>query len=237
VQSLSAGWLAKRLGLSSHGEQGVWITSANRVSMMIGEALQANGIKVLVSDTRREGLQNARMKEMKTFYGDPLSEHADRHMDLTGYTVLMATSRNAEANAMVCARYRHEFGPKNVFSLRPTGPDEKDERRILARGLRTRPLFGDDVSWSKLASMISQGAEIRSTKLTEEFDFEAYNASQKDASVNLFALNDSGRLRVFGGEPQLMPEVGWTVVSLAMEKNNGAGGNKEVAGNNKENGE
>lgn len=222
VQSLSAGWLARRLGLSSHGEQGVLLTSANRVSLMIGEALQANGIKVMVADTRRESLQEARMKEMKSFYGDPLSEYADRHMDLAGYTVLMATSRNAEANAMVCARYRHDFGPRNVFSLRPTGSGEKDERRMLARGLRTKPLFGEDVSWSKLASMVAQGAVVRSTRITEEFDFEAFNASQENGAVNLFALNDSGRLRVFGGEPPFTPEPGWTVVSLGMDDDNGA---------------
>lgn len=221
VQSLTAGWLARRLGLSSHGEQGVLLTSANRVSLSIGEALQSNNIKVLVADTRRDGLQQARMKEMKTFYGDPLSEYADRHMDLTGYTTLMATSRNAEANAMVCARFRHDFGPKNVFSLRPTGPDEKDQRRMLARGLRAQPLFGEDVSWTKLASLTSQGSVVRSTRITEEFDFEDFNASQKESSVNLFALDGAGRLKVFGSSTPFTPEAGWTIVSLGPDEGNG----------------
>lgn len=232
VHGLTAGWLARRLELSSSGEQGVMLTSANRVSLLIGEALQLNGIKVMVADTRREGLQKARMAEMKIFFGDPLSEHADRHLDLTGYTTLMATSRNTEANAMVCARYRHEFGPQNVFSLRPTGPDERDERKGLARGLRSSPLFGADVSWSMLASMDSKGAKIRSTRLTDDFDFEAYNAEQKDKSINLFALDPSGRLKVFGGDHhQLSPQAGWTVVSLSLEESQemaaGTGGNKE----------
>ncbi|MDX1555703.1 MAG: sodium:proton antiporter, partial [Xanthomonadales bacterium] len=219
VHGLTAGWLARLLGLSSQGEQGVFLTSANRVSLLIGEALQKNGIKVLVADTRREGLRKARELQFKTFYGDPLSDHADRQMDLTGYTVLMATSRNTEANAMVCARFRHEFGPKNVFSLRPTGPEETDERKGLAKGLRSNPLFGSDTSWSKLATMISQGAVIRSTKLTEEFDFEDFNAEQKDNIVVLFALNPDGRLRVVGGDRlSFAPEPGWTIVSLGPDR-------------------
>ncbi len=219
VHGLTAGWLARLLGLSSAGEQGVLLTSANRVSLMIGEALQKNGIRVLVADTRRDGLRRAREMQMKTFYGDPLSDHADRQMDLAGYTVLMATSRNAEANAMVCARFRHEFGPRNVFSLRPTGPEQTDERKGLARGLRSNPLFGSEVSWARLASMISDGSVIRSTKLTEEFDFEDYNAEQKDNVVVLFALNPEGRLRVQGGDRQFFaPEPGWTVVSLGPER-------------------
>ena len=219
VHGLTAGWLARLLGLSSQGEQGVFLTSANRVSLLIGEALQKNGIKVLVADTRREGLRKARELQFKTFYGDPLSDHADRQMDLTGYTVLMATSRNTEANAMVCARFRHEFGPKNVFSLRPTGPEETDERKGLAKGLRSNPLFGSDTSWSKLATMISQGAVIRSTKLTEEFDFEDFNAEQKNNIVVLFALNPDGRLRVVGGDRlSFAPEPGWTIVSLGPDR-------------------
>lgn len=218
VHGLTAGWLAQRLQLSSRGEQGVLLTSANRVSLMIGEALLANGINVMIADTRRQGLHKARMAKMKTFYGDPLSEHADRHMDLTGYTKLMATSRNTEANAMVCARYRHEFGPTNVFSLRPTGPDEQDERKGLARGLRANPLFGSDVSWAKLASMEAKGAKIRSTSLTDDYDFEDFNADQKDHSVNLFALDASGRLKVFGGQHPFTPESGWKVVSLNLEE-------------------
>lgn len=229
-QSLTAGWLAKRLGLSSHGEQGVLMTSADKVSLMIGEALLANGIKVMVSDTNRESLQDARMKDFKTFYGDPLSEYADRHMDLTGYTTLMATSRNAEANAMVCARFRHDFGPKNVFSLRPVGTDEKDERRVLATALRAKPMFGDKVSWTKLASMMAQGAVVRSTKLTEEFDYEALHATQNESSVNLFALNESGRLRIFGGEPPVEPQPGWTVVSLGPRRDENDKGNGDDNG-------
>jgi hypothetical protein len=54
--------------------------------LLLGEALMANGINVKVVDDRREGLQEARMLGMKTFYGSPLSEHADRFLDLIGFT-------------------------------------------------------------------------------------------------------------------------------------------------------
>jgi NhaP-type Na+/H+ or K+/H+ antiporter len=100
VHSLTAGALARWLGLSSRGEQGVLITSSSKVGLLLGEALRANDIKVLVADTYRDGLHEARMSDMQTFYGNPLSEHADRYMDLTGYNWLWAVSPNAEANAI-----------------------------------------------------------------------------------------------------------------------------------------
>jgi NhaP-type Na+/H+ or K+/H+ antiporter len=217
VQSLTAGALARRLGLSSHGEQGVLITSSNKVALLLGEALMANDIKVLIADTRREGLHEARMKGMSTFYGSPLSEHADRYMDLTGYNWLWALSLNAEANAMVCARYRPEFGPKRVYSVQTAGPDESDQREGLATGLRSNSLFGRDVTWTRLASLAGQGAVPKSTSLTEAYDFEAFNADQGRKALNLFALDEKGRLRVFSPDHELEPGPGWTVVSLAME--------------------
>jgi NhaP-type Na+/H+ or K+/H+ antiporter len=217
VQSLTAGALARRLGLSSRGEQGVLITSSNKVALMLGEALIANGIKVLVSDTRRQGLHDARMKKMSTFFGNPLSEHADRHMDLTGYNWLWALSLNAEANAMVCARFRPEFDPRRLFSVQTAGPDESDHRQGLATGLRTNTLFARDVTWTRLASLMGKGAVTKSTPLTEEYDFEAYNADQGRQSVNLFALDNKGRLHVFCPDSEFEPGPGWTVVSLALE--------------------
>ena len=219
VQSLSAGAFARRLGLSSRGEQGVLLTASNKVALMLGEALMANDIKVKVVDTRREGLQEARMRGMSTFFGSPLSEHADRYMDLTGYNWLWALSLNAEANAMVCARYRHDVGPRHVYSIQTAGADDSDQRQALATGLRSNLLFEKDISWSRLASMLGQGAVVKSTGLTEEYNFETLSASQDKQAINLFALDGKGRLKVFSPQTELAPGPGWTVVSLAIEEN------------------
>lgn len=217
VHSLTAGALARWLGLSSRGEQGVMITSSNRVGLLLGEALRANGINVLVIDTSRDGLHEARMRDMETFYGNPLSEHADRDVDLTGYNWLWAVSPNVEANAMVCVRYRPQFDPRRIFSIQAAGPEESDDRRGLATGLRTNTLFGRDVTWSKLARLAGRDARPKSTALTEEYDFDAYKADQSARAVKLFALDEKGRLQVFSPDRELRPGPGWTVVSLAVD--------------------
>ena len=221
IQSLTAGGLARRLGLSSRGEQGVLITSSNKVALVLGEALIANGINVKVVDDRREGLQEARMLGMKTFYGSPLSEHADRFLDLIGFTHLFALSRNPEANAMVCARYRHDFGPATVYTIQPSGADESDSRQAFVRGLRASALFGKDASWAKLASLIGQGATVHSTTLSDEYDFEAFIASQDKQAVNLFALEGDGSLQVFSSHHELEPVPGWIIVSLVNQTSSG----------------
>ena len=214
IHGFTAGWLAQRLGLSSRGDQGALIIGSNRVALAIGEALMKQNIKVKVVDTHRKGLAEARMKGMQTFYGNALSEHAERYMDLTGYTHLLAVSRNAEANAIICSRYRHEFGPKRVFSIQAGGGDETDDREGLAPGLRTNLLFGRDVSWSKLASLLAKDGVVRATKLTEEYDFETWRAQHGKDAIPLFALDEAGKLKVFVLGQELMPEPGWKVIGL-----------------------
>ena len=218
VYSLTAATLARWLGLSSRGEQGVVITGANPAALLLGEALRDNGIRVLVVDTNPAGLNEARMNDMETFFGNPLSEYADRHLDLGACNWLWALSPNAEANAMVCVRLRPEFGPERVFSVRTAGPEESDARRGLVTGLRSNSLFASDVTWSKLAGLAATGAEPKSTPLTEEYGWETYMSEQGEHAIPLFALDDEDRLRVFGDATEFEPGPGWTVVSVAENR-------------------
>lgn len=213
VYSFTSGRLASALGLSSRGQQGVLISGSNPVALALGEALHANDIRVKVIDTRADGLKKARMAGMETFYGNPVSEHAERYMDLTGFTHLFAVSRNAEANAIVCSQYRHEFGPQKVFSVR-AGTSEDDEKEGFVRTLRSATLFARDASWVKLASLVGNGGEIRSTSLTDSFDFEAYQAEWGKQAIHLFAIDDDGELKVFSEQKKLQPQPGWTLISL-----------------------
>ena len=227
IQSLTAGWLASRLGLSSRNQQGVLLAGSNKVALAIAGALHDQGIKVRVIDTHRQGLQQARMMGIETYFGSPLSEHAERYMDLSALTHLMAISRSAEFNAVVCDQYRHEFGQRNLFAIQSIGVEADDERRGLSRRLQANLLFERDTTWAKLASLISKGYETRATQITEEFDYEAYRA-QWGADISLlFAINEKGELIPKVMDKAWQPESGWTIVSLMppeSENDNGKNG-------------
>ena len=75
-------------------------------------------------------------------------------------------------------------------------------------------LFGADVSYGRLAGMLSQGAIVRSTKLTEAFDFHTYYRKYFRRAVPLFALDPRGRLRIFTADKDLTPGAGWTMLAL-----------------------
>ena len=116
---------------------------------------------------------------------------------------------------MVYARFRHDFGPKNVFAVQSQKTDDSDRRQSLVSGLRANGLFAKGVTWTKLASLLGQGAEVHSTQLTEQFDFDDLRTAQGKSAVNLFALDESGRLQVFSDHHELHPAPGWTVINLA----------------------
>jgi hypothetical protein len=78
-------------------------------------------------------------------------------------------------------------------------------------------LFGNEITFSKLASLIAQGAKVKQTKLTENFDFEAYLQQHGRRVTPLFAFNPRKRLRFFTAAETLKPEEGWTVVSLIQD--------------------
>ena len=57
------------------------------------------------------------MQGLRSFFGNPVSEHADRNLDLVGIGRLLALSTRRELNSLACVRYRPEFGANRVVYL------------------------------------------------------------------------------------------------------------------------
>ena len=82
---------------------------------------------------------------------------------------------------------------------------------------RGATLFGAEMTYARLASLLSQGAEIRKTRLTEEFDFTAYQQTPHRRVWPLFAIDTRDRIYVFSEESQPAPKAGWHVLGLIKE--------------------
>lgn len=214
VQSLTAGALAKRLGLSSQGQDGVLIASSNRVALAIAEALHKLDVRVKIVDTDRAGLHTARMRSLPTFYGNPLSEYTERYLDMTPYSYLLAASRRHETNAVICSQFRHQFDSAHLFSLRTGSLDEATDEEDVVPELRFNSLFREGTTWTKLASLLSQGSEIRATTLTEQYTLEDFRERMGKNTIPLFALDEQGKLRWVTDEEKLQPKPGWVLASL-----------------------
>jgi hypothetical protein len=194
--------------------KGVLIIGANSVARSIGRALLDQGFRVKLTDTTWSELQAARMEGLETYYGNPVSAHADQHLELAGIGRLFAMSRRPELNTLACMKYRVEFGHRRVFTLLNAREKDAAGKQPVEEKYRVPRLFGDNVSLQKLSSLIAQGAEIKATPITREYSFDAYRADKGKQAILLFGIDHDGNLRPFTDTSEPPISAGWTVLAL-----------------------
>lgn len=214
IQSASAAPLARWLGISQHGRQGLLIHSANKVSIPIALALQTQGFDVLIADGNRENIKDARLAGLKVYFGNILSDHANIHLDTGGLNNLLLMDRNGQLQPMIFTQFRPEFGQAHIYGLKSTTGESSMESHKLQEDLNARTLFGDGISWSKLASLLGQNAQIKTTKLTDNFNYQDYLEHWNSNLTPLFAIDPQGRLRVIASDNRFEITEGWQVMAL-----------------------
>ncbi len=220
IQSLSAKSLAHWLGVRDPAPSGVLIVGAGNVGRALGKVLKEDcNLKVILVDSNYEHIRSARMDGLDTFYGSAVSEHADRNLDLAGVGKLMAMSGRVDLDVLVEMNFRPIFGIRNLYELPTSAEGNVTDKHRISRRYRGTRLFGDLVTYNKLAGWLRNGAEVRVTTLSEEFDFAAYKEQHEDRFILLFALDASGRLRIFTEAADIQPLEGWKVISLMLPRN------------------
>jgi NhaP-type Na+/H+ or K+/H+ antiporter len=221
LQSATSAPLARWLGVVAADPRGVLLIGANRVARAIAKSLAAQGVTVTVVDEDWSDIRLARMEGLRTWYGDPLSEHADRTLDLDGIGTLFALSSRRELNSLACVRYRAEFGRHRVYALRVM--ESGNGRREHAQALRMPQLFGADVTLALLEERLDQGWQVKNTRLSETFDLAAFLAQHGEDALPLFSLDEQGRVRVVSDARALETRPGWTLTALVPPKAESAG--------------
>lgn len=223
LQSFTAGPLARLLKVALPEPEGVLLVGANPVTAELAKTLKDAGFAVVVSHSNWDGLRAARMSGIPTFYGNPMSDHADRLLDLTGIGKLFAMSRNTDYNHLACTYFANEFGRQNVYALPVAidAADSGDGKHTTTRSFRGRRLFGDTASLSKMLSLMSRGASIKTTGLTANFGYADYLEKAGGTRMPLVAWNKKGQLVVFRSDQDWQPEEGWIIASLSLEETNG----------------
>ena len=212
-QGLTAPFVARRLGVAQPASTGVLVVGGNPVALALAREFQTAGFAVTVVDSAWDNVRAARMAGLQTFFGNPVSEHADRRLSLTGLGYLFALSQRDELNALACLRFSYEFGRNAVYSLSNRQAGSRADRRAPARAHRGRELFGEQVTYPHLAELIAAGAELRQTSLTDTFDFEQLQERFPNL-LPLAAWDDNQRLLMHTEGEAFGPRNGQTVLYL-----------------------
>lgn len=221
IQSLTAKAVANLVGVSEPDPRGVLIVGGNPVARAIAKALADHDFRVVLADNTWLNVSEARMEGIKTYFGNAVSEHADRHLDLVGVGRMLAMSQRPAYNALAVARFRPEFGSNHVFFL--TVDEQADADRGRGKAMVRTPsqrLFGEGITQASLAALLHEGGSIRSTTLSEEFTFEEYEARYGSETIPLFALDLKRKLHVCTAGQTVVPERGWTLIALLSKAGN-----------------
>ena len=214
IQSGTSEFIAKLLGVREPSPTGALIIGAGNVARAIGKAIQESGFKVILTDSNWENTSLARMEGLPTYYGNPMSEHAERHLELTGIGRMLAMSGRANLDTLASLRFKSDFGEKGIYELKTTREKIISDKHKISSRHRGYQLFGEEITHGVLASWLRNGAEIRSTQLSDEFGFEAYMAKYDGKIIPLFAIDNKKRLQFFVIDGKMKPESGWMIISL-----------------------
>ncbi len=203
LQSLTATPLARLLDMRQSAPN-VWLLiGANSVARAIGKALADQGIPVQLSDPAWEHCKLARMSGLPCYFGNPQSEHAERHLPLTSISTVLALSPSRHNNALGVLHFAHLYGEEKVHSLRSSEQHGKANRESATFRARQN-LFGADINFARLSGLLSRGGQIKATRLSDTFDWDQYQEANPGA-IPLFVLDTRARPRVVTGPVTPLP--------------------------------
>jgi NhaP-type Na+/H+ or K+/H+ antiporter len=214
VYGLTALPLAQRLGLSRSSPQGALIIGGQPWAIEMGCVLKSAGQSVLVVDTNHEHIQAARMAGLPAYYGSALADDIDDRFDVQNIGQLVAVTPNDAVNSLAALHFSDFFGKRWVFQL-PPKPKSRAQEEGLAQTLRGRLLFSPDAHYDELTRRFNDGGVFKATRLTPEFDYNAYQAQYGTSALPLFLVDDTtGGLAVFTTGKPPAPGPGQTIISL-----------------------
>lgn len=213
-QSLTSVPLADLLGMRQADPNVCLLIGANSVARAVGKALIDQGIPVQLSDPAWENCKLARMSNLPCYFGNPQSEHAERHLPLSSISTVLALSPSRHNNALGVLHFAHLYGEERVYSLRSSEQYGKANRESATFRARQN-LFGAEINFARLSGLLSRGGQIKATRLRNAFDWNQYQEINTGA-ILLFVLSGKGELQIVTGP--VTPMTGDVIIALQQPR-------------------
>ena len=210
--------LARVLDLRSSAKPGILLVGGSPWSVAFAEKLQALEIPTMIADDNWNHLRDARSKNIPTFFGDVLSEHAHHEINLNVWASVITASDNDAYNALVCTEFGPEIGRGNVFQIGNRGGE--NHKRELYFTLGGRPFTKPGLEFTELNSKIRDGWNFSATTITEEYSFDQYLETRPENSVILFWFKSGGNFIFPSINPNAKAAEGSMVLSFSPPDQN-----------------
>ena len=247
LQSFTAQPLAKLLDVAEPEPLGFLIVGGSIVGRSIAKALRQCGVRVIVADRSRENIQTAAGDKLETYLGNPMSEHAERHLNMTGIGRLLALSPYESVNFGAIMHFMGELGKNNVYLLRSQsnssplstgrqidffsrGKTKKSSRTDSYRELRFLPgrkkgrlLFGEEVTYQQLIHALLHGYALQKRVIDQDGDMKLISRQIHENMLPLFWIDSKKNVHVVSTDYDIQATPGWTVIGLVNTKTKNPG--------------
>lgn len=217
LQSATARPIAKWLRVAEPDPKGFLVIGADTLSQSIAKELQENGFRVLLTDQNWDHIAAAKLAGFRAYWGNPVSEHAERHLNLIGIGRLLALTPNSELNALAAQHYRMEFGANNIYTIRTQQAGIRKPENKFSFKHGGQRLFRETETHAALAELLDRGAEVKTTTLTDQFSYDDYLRRQEEMRLPLFAITPGERIHPLTATPGVSPGAGWKIIGLSLE--------------------
>ncbi|GAA0304426.1 sodium:proton antiporter [Psychrosphaera haliotis] len=216
LQSLTSTKVAEYLDLREPEPNGFLLFGASDFTRALAKELNNNNISSTIADPNWDAIKKARMESVRTYFGNPISDHASRRLDLTGIGNLLVLSPYRQLNPMVMTHFEHEFGHEATILGLATSDNASMESHQISQGFAKKlTLFGESVTYGYLASAMKKGAVIKTTNISEDFTFQDYLNKYDRELIPLISISGK-KVGVFKSDKKTEPKAGWKIVSLIL---------------------
>lgn len=219
-QSLTSIKVAEWLKIRAPEANGLLIFGGGEFNRTFAKELQEQGVKMHLADTNWDAIRAARMNNIPAYFGNPMSEHASRTMDLSIFGKVLVMSPYRQLNPLVTYHFEYEMGKDTVLGLSNNEQLQRPSHQVSQSYAKKLGLFAEDITYGKLAGWIAKGATIKTTRLSENFSLEDYEKQYAGRLLRLCSIDPSGRVHIMTTSKNVKPKAEWKVMSLIIADKN-----------------
>lgn len=133
LYGLTAGPLARALGLAEENPQGILFVGAHAFARRCATLLQEHGFRTILIDTNEYNIRASQQANLTAYCGNAVSEVVLEHLELSGIGRLVAMTSNDEVNSLAALHFPEVFSRTEVYQL-PFRHDHEEELPAHLRG-------------------------------------------------------------------------------------------------------
>lgn len=215
IYGLTSMPVARWLKVAQSDPQGVLFLGAEDWQIEIAKILMDKGYKVAMIDSNRSHVNKAQLAGIKTYFGNVMAKNVMESLELEGIGKLLALTPNDEVNSMAVLHMAEIFRREELYQLMPTSVKNTADSETSFKHLRGRYLFGEGITYPYLRKRFGNKAVIKSTSLTENFNYQDFLDYYNGRTIPLFLIRENNNLHVFTTDSRIIPKPGNTVIALA----------------------